>query len=112
MLSISSKSVLLLWLVVAALLPGVARAQATLEQFIAAPTLRDGFAIARPERPGHLELGGYLALDYAHDPLVLDTQIDGGPSSRTVVVKHQSVAQALLSLGLWKRALLFARVPL
>jgi outer membrane protein OmpA-like peptidoglycan-associated protein len=112
MLRRSSKSALLWWVVVAALLPGGARSQATLEQFSASPTLRDGFAIARPERPGHLDLGGYLALDYAHEPLVLNTQVDDGPSARTVVVKHQSVAQALLSLGLWQRALLFVRVPL
>jgi hypothetical protein len=103
----------LLWLALVAVAPPrAARAQATLEQFIAAPTLRDGFAIARPERPGRLSLGGYLAIDYARDPLVVRTQIEGGASSRTVVVKHQAVAQALLSLGLWDRALFFVRVPL
>ncbi len=88
-----------------------AGAQVTLDQFSPAPTFRDGFAVSRPDHPGHLRPGAQLLLDFAKDPLVLETQVNGRPGpSETVIDKHL-VAHGLISLGLFDRVLLFAHLP-
>ena len=45
-------------------------AQIDLNRYAPAVTTRDGFAVARPLQPGHLNVGALLQLDYAKDPLI------------------------------------------
>ncbi|MFT3925896.1 MAG: OmpA family protein [Myxococcales bacterium] len=88
-----------------------AGAQVTLDQFNPAASLRDGFAIARPDHPGHLRPGFQFVLDYAKDPLVLEVTVDGVKQPNTTIVSDQLVGHGLLSLALWDRLLVFAHVP-
>ena len=41
----------------------------TLNQYRAAPTIRDGFAVSAPTGLGHLALSARLDVDYAYEPL-------------------------------------------
>jgi outer membrane protein OmpA-like peptidoglycan-associated protein len=92
--------------------PGRAAAQSvTLDQYRAAETPEDGFAISRPTDLGHLRFGGQLHFDYAWNPLVWETtQGDAGTES-TAIVEHQLVATLGLSFGLWDRLVLYTGLP-
>jgi len=90
---------------------GPAGAQVTLDQFSPAATLRDGFALSRPDHPGHLRLGGQLVLDYAKDPLILEMSVNGVKQPSSKIVRDQLVGHAVASLALFDRFLFFVHVP-
>ena len=100
------------WVVVLLFTTARASAQITLDQFVPAPTQRDGFVVPRPDHPGRLRLGGQLVFDYAKEPLVLHTQGSDGSSTSQAVVKDQLAGHALFSVGLFDRALLFLHLPM
>jgi outer membrane protein OmpA-like peptidoglycan-associated protein len=61
----------------------------TLDRYSPAETVRDGFALSRPEDRGHLRFGFDLHLDYANDPLVLELDPgDAGTETARVVSDH------------------------
>lgn len=88
-----------------------ASAQVTLDQFSPAATLRDGFAVSRPDHPGHLRPGAQLVLDYAKDPLVLEVKVNGVEEPSTKIIRDQLVGHGLFSLALLDRFLLFVHLP-
>ncbi|MCB9595758.1 MAG: OmpA family protein [Sandaracinaceae bacterium] len=94
------------WLLVlvAALSPAVAAAQAVhLDQYRAAETPEDGFAVSRPTDLGHLRFGARLDLDYAFNPLVYEDVRGDASTERASVVEHALAAQLGASVGLFDR---------
>ncbi len=98
--------------VAAALAPTAASAQAVhLDQYRAAETAEDGFALSRPDDLGHLRWGAQLHLDYAYNPLVFETN-QGDPGTETgSAVEHQLVGHIGGAFGLFDRLVLFAGIP-
>lgn len=92
---------------------GTAQAQGafTLDQFRAAESPNDGFAISRPGTLGHLDFGARLVLDYAHDPLVYEEMLGDSSTQSRSIVEHQLVGTLALSLGLFDRVLVYAGLP-
>src|SRR5689334_218275 len=88
-----------------------AGAQVTLDQFNPAATLRDGFAVSRPDAPGHLRPGAQFVLDYAKDPLVLEVTVNGVRYPNSKIVSDQLVGHALFSLALFDHLLVFVHLP-
>lgn len=71
-----------------------------LDQYRAAETPEDGFAISRPDALGHLRLAAQLHLDYAYNPLVWETIQGDAGTERGAVVRHMLAGTLGLSLGL------------
>ncbi len=83
----------------------------TLDQYRPAPRPEDGFASSGAEVGPHLGYSAELQLDYASDPLVFEN-VAGRSSSQSVeLVSDQLTAHALVSLGLYEIALLYAGLP-
>lgn len=77
-----------------------------LDQYRAAETPLDGFAVTRARSLGHLRLAASLHLDYALSPL------RGAASpSGVALVDHELAAQAGVALGLFDRVIVAARLP-
>ncbi len=90
----------------------VAEAQGfQLDQFRAAETSNDGFAISSPNDLGHLDFGARLSLDYGLNPLVYEAQIGMAETERYPVVEHMLTANVGLSLGLFDRVVVYAGLP-
>ncbi len=84
-----------------------ARAQGVaLDQYRAAETPLDGFAVVRPRSMGHLRGSASLHVDYGLAPL-------RGPSSGTGadLVDHELAAQVGGAIGLFDRVIVAARLP-
>jgi uncharacterized repeat protein (TIGR01451 family) len=99
---------------VALFAPAGAAAQSggfALDQFRASELAGDGFAISRARTPGHLALGAQLVLDYANDPLVLESRVGDPDSERARVVAHQLVGTLGVSLGLGARVAVYGQLP-
>ena len=95
-------------------LPSAASAQAggfTLNQFHAAETVTDGFAVSRPLTPGHLVLSAQLVADYANDPLVFESRAGDADSETTSVVSNQLVGTLAVALGLGERVAVYGQLP-
>jgi len=82
-----------------------------LNQFRAAETSNDGFAISSPNDLGHLDLGARLTLDYANNPLVYEERIGDAGSERYSVVEHMLSMNVAIALGLFDRVVVFAGLP-
>jgi uncharacterized repeat protein (TIGR01451 family)/MYXO-CTERM domain-containing protein len=82
-----------------------------LDQFRASELTGDGFAISRPTTPGPLAFGAQLALDYANDPLVLESRVGDPDSERAQIVAHQLVGTLGVSLGLGNRVAVYGQLP-
>lgn len=83
-----------------------ARAQSfRLDRFRSAERPDDGFGVRRLSAFGHLRLGALLTGDYAHDPLVFETN---GGAELERVVQHQLTLKLDLSLSLYDRVIVFA----
>ena len=82
-----------------------------LDQFRAAETSNDGFAISTPNDLGHLDFGARLSLDYGLNPLVYEARIGDSATERYPVVEHQLSANVGLSLGLFDRVVVYAGLP-
>jgi outer membrane protein OmpA-like peptidoglycan-associated protein len=78
---------------------------ATLDQYRAAETSADGFAISRPDDLGRLRFSAQLHLDYASDPLEYEEHGDNA------VVANQLVGHFAFALGLIDRLVVFAGLP-
>ncbi|MBX7192829.1 MAG: OmpA family protein [Sandaracinaceae bacterium] len=90
----------------------VAEAQGfQLDQFRAAETSNDGFAISSPNDLGHLDFGARLSLDYGLNPLVYEATIGHADTERYPVVEHMLTANVGLSLGLFDRVVIYAGLP-
>ena len=88
--------------------PTAARAQGvTLNQYRAAPTVNDGFAIGRPVGLGHLGVGARLDVDYALEPL----RVHDGSGGDEVLVEHQLGGQLGLAIGVFDRFVGSVRLP-
>lgn len=96
-----------------ALAPVAASAQAVhLDQYRAAETAEDGFALSRPDDLGHLRWGAQLHLDYAFNPLVYELS-QGDPDTETVsAVEHHLVGHLGGAFGLFDRLVLFGGIPI
>ena len=70
----------------------------TLEQYRAAPTPEDGFALERPTEAGHLRASFGAHLTYALTPLAFVA--DTPPFDRVTLVEHQVSLQITAALGL------------
>ena len=86
--------------------PGV-----TLDQFRTAETVDDGFAISRPNDRGHLKFGASLTVDYANDPLVVETRVGDSSTETSSIVEHHLVGALSLSLGIADRLVIFGGLP-
>jgi outer membrane protein OmpA-like peptidoglycan-associated protein len=82
-----------------------------LDQFRAAETSNDGFAISSPNDLGHLDFGARLSLDYGLNPLVYEARVGDSGTERYPVVEHQLSANVGLSLGLFDRVVIYAGLP-
>ncbi|MFO0710168.1 MAG: OmpA family protein [Sandaracinus sp.] len=82
-----------------------------LNQFRAAETSNDGFAISSPNDLGHLDFGARLSLDYALNPLVYESQIGMANTERYSVVENQLSMNVGLALGLFDRVVVYAGMP-
>jgi outer membrane protein OmpA-like peptidoglycan-associated protein len=82
-----------------------------LNQFRAAETSNDGFAISSPNDLGHLDFGARLSLDYALNPLVYESQIGMANTERYSVVENQLSMNVGLALGLFDRVVVYAGKP-
>ena len=102
---------LLVGLLVASGVPGRASAQITLDQFRTAETPRDGFAISRPTVVPHMDFSALIVLDYALNPLVYETNLGSSSTEAYSVVQHQLVGTAMVSYGLFNRAVIYAGIP-
>lgn len=95
----------------AAVVPAGVHAQKrgfTLNKFRPAEMSTDGFVLRSAEDLGHLQWGGVLYFDYAHDPLVYEEQA-GQPFTESLqIVRHLLTAHLTFSLGLVDRVILFA----
>jgi outer membrane protein OmpA-like peptidoglycan-associated protein len=78
---------------------------ATLDQYRAAETSADGFAISRPDDLGRLRFSAQLHLDYAKDPLEYEEHGDNA------VVANQLVGHFAFALGLIDRLVIYAGLP-
>ncbi|MEZ4335498.1 MAG: OmpA family protein [Sandaracinaceae bacterium] len=98
--------------VAAALAPTAASAQAVhLDQYRAAETAEDGFALSRPDDLGHLRWSAQLHLDYGYNPLVYET-VQGDTATETgSAVEHQLVGHIGGAIGLFDRLVLFGGIP-
>ena len=83
----------------------------TLNQFRAAETGRDGFAVSHPDDFGHLNVGARLVVDYAHEPLVYESTLGDASTQSRAVVSDTLTANVALSLSLFRRLVLFAGLP-
>ncbi|MCC7539456.1 MAG: OmpA family protein [Deltaproteobacteria bacterium] len=91
----------------------VARADAfTLDQYRPAETATDGFAISRPDDQGHMRIGAWLHLEYANDPLVVETQAGDADTEDGSIVEHQAVLHLGGALGLVDRLVVFVTLPI
>ncbi len=91
---------------------GTAEAQGfQLDQFRAAETSNDGFAISSPSDLGHLDFGARLTLDYGLNPLVYEANVGDAGSERYSIIEHQLNANVGLALGLFDRVVIFAGLP-
>ncbi|MEC7524214.1 MAG: OmpA family protein [Myxococcota bacterium] len=93
-----------------ALTSGVHAQAVHLDQYRAAETGEDGFAVSRPDDLGHLRWSARLHLDYAYSPLVYESTL-GDSGSERAVVEHQLAAQAAFAFGLFDRLVLFGGLP-
>ena len=82
-----------------------------LDQYRAAETTSDGFAISRPADLGHLRASVQLHLDYAYDPLVVDMFEDHPPHSHGAIVEHELAADLSAALGLIDRLVVTLGLP-
>lgn len=89
-----------------------AEPSATLNQFRAASSPSDGFALERPDPRGHLSMGARLQLDYADDPLVFEQLAGQSDSEGARLVSDQLTAHTSLSIGLYEALMLQATLPL
>ncbi len=78
------------------------------DQYRPAPTVSDLFALSRPDDRGHLNFGARLDLDYALNPLVVETMLGSAASERASLIEHQIVGNLSFSLGLFERLVVFA----
>lgn len=101
----------LLTLVLLSLASVRARADLTLDQYVPAPVVSDGFALSRPDVRGHLLVGAQLQLDFARDPLVWQDRLGDESTVRSHIVKNHLVGRALVSLSIHERALVFVHLP-
>lgn len=86
----------------------IARADAiTLNRYVPAETIRDGFALSRPDDHGRERYGFDLQLDYANDPLVLELLPGDTDSEAAAVVSDQLVGHVSGWVGLWDRLVIF-----
>jgi outer membrane protein OmpA-like peptidoglycan-associated protein len=84
-----------------------------LDQYRAAETPEDGFAIWRPNDLGRFRFGVQIHLDYANRPLVWEHD-HGEPDSEepdSAPVEHMLVGNLGLSLGMFRRLVIFAGLP-
>ena len=84
----------------------------TLDQYRAAETTEDGFAISRPGDLGHLRFSAQLHLDYAYNPLVWEVPQGSRDDQLGAPVAHQLVGTLGLALGLWSRLVVYMGLPL
>ncbi|GAB4111686.1 MAG: hypothetical protein OHK0013_47770 [Sandaracinaceae bacterium] len=92
---------------------GTAEAQGfQLNQFRAAETSNDGFAISTPNDLGHLDFGARLTLDYGLNPLVYESRLGDASSEERAIIEHMLSANVGLSLGLFDRVVVFAGLPM
>lgn len=83
-----------------------------LDQYRAAETPEDGFAVTRPGDLGHLRFGAQLHLDYAYRPLVWEySHGEADSEAETAPVEHHLVGTLGLSLGLFSRLVIYAGLP-
>ena len=81
----------------------------TLDQYRAAETAEDGFAIGRPIGIGHFGLGARLDVDYGLAPLRVPSL---GGAGEDVLVEHQLTGQLGLAIGVFDRFVGTVRLPL
>lgn len=79
-----------------------------LNRFRAVERPDDGFAVRRVGTFEHLSLSGLVTADYAHDPLVLESEVDREERAR--VVRHELTLSLDAALALYDRALVFAKL--
>ena len=94
--------------------PAVALGQTTgfnLDQYRAAETPEDGFAVSRPNDLGHLRVGAHLHLDYAYNPLVWETNQGERDTELGAVVEHMLVGTLGAALGLVDRLVIYVGLP-
>lgn len=78
-----------------------------LNRFRPAPLVVDGFQVGGTETLGHLGYDLNVTLDYAHEPLVVEL----ATGQQYAVVEHQLALHVTGALGVGKRTLLFAGIP-
>lgn len=94
---------------------GVAHAQEGgyhLDQYRAAETPGDGFAISRPDDLGHLRIGAHLHLDYAYNPLVYELELGESDTQQGAYVQHMLAANIAASIGFINRIVVFLGLPI
>ena len=79
-----------------------------LNRFRAVERPDDGFAVRRVGSFEHLSLSGLVTADYAHDPLVLESEADREERAR--VVRHEVTLSLDVALALYDRVLLFGKL--
>lgn len=92
---------------------GAAQAQGriAMDHFRAAETQEDGFVVSRPVAHGHLTYGGWLAVDYANDPLVF-ARIAGPDVDLARVVEHHAVLTLGAHASFLDRIVVFGGIPI
>jgi outer membrane protein OmpA-like peptidoglycan-associated protein len=95
--------------------PAAARTEvsagAALDQYRAAETPEDGFALSRPSDLGHLRVAAQLHVDYGLRPLVWERVQGDRDTEVEAIVEHQLVGTLGLALGLIDRIVVFAGLP-
>jgi outer membrane protein OmpA-like peptidoglycan-associated protein len=95
---------------VSAALPASAQS-VRLDQYRAAETPEDGFAVSRPDDLGHLRFGARLDLDYSLNPLVYQFRGSDPTTEVAPIVEHLLAMNVGLSFGLADRIVIFAGMP-
>lgn len=91
--------------------PTASGQQIMLDRYQASERTLDGFAISRPDDQGHLRFGVQLHLDYARNPLVLETMQPSADSEILAIVRDQLVGHVNVSVGFFERLVVYGGVP-
>lgn len=87
--------------------PGVAS-----DQYLPPAGPEDSFSVRSPEAGEHMQLTLRANIDYVRNPLVYETRRGSSETERVALVRDQLRLWLGGSLALWKRWLVFARLPL
>jgi outer membrane protein OmpA-like peptidoglycan-associated protein len=92
--------------------PAEAQVGFALDQYRAAETPEDGFAISRPNDLGHIRFGAQFHLDYAYNPLVWEDE-QGEPDTQSLsLVSHQMVMNVGAAAGFFNRLVVYLGLPI